>query len=156
LHLPRVHLLLVLAATALLAVGTAAAAWSITGKGSGTAKASGVTSLVLADTSGFTTAGLVPGSTADLKLRISNPNGFPVRITAVSGNGAITSDKGAACDVAAGVTVAAETGLALDLGAGATSTLTVPNAMSMSNSSANACQGAVFAVPVSLAAVSNA
>jgi hypothetical protein len=79
-----------------------------------------------------------------------------VRITAVSGNGTITSDKGAACDASTGVTFSNQTGLTLDLAAGATATLTVPNSVSMSNASDNSCQGAVFTVPVTLTAVSNA
>jgi hypothetical protein len=52
-----------------------------------------------------------------------------------------------------GVTLTNQSGVTLDLAAGATATLTVPNAVSMSNSSDNSCQGAVFTVPVSLTAV---
>ena len=37
-----------------------------------------------------------------------------------------------------------------------TATLTVVNAVSMTNASDNSCQGAVFTVPVSVTAVSNA
>jgi len=137
-------------------VGVGLGAWSISGTGNGAAKATTASSITLADASAYTSADLYPGATGNLKLRATNPNPFPVRITAVSGNGTITSDKGAACDASTGVTLANQTGLTLDLAAGATATLTVPNSVSMSNSSDNSCQGAVFTVPVSVTAVSNA
>ena len=137
-------------------MGVGLGAWSISGTGNGAAKATTASSITLADASAYTSADLYPGATGNLKLRATNPNPFPVRITAVSGNGTITSDKGAACDASTGVTLANQTGLTLDLAAGATATLTVPNSVSMSNSSDNSCQGAVFTVPVSVTAVSNA
>jgi hypothetical protein len=139
-----------------VAVGVGLGAWSIGGTGNGAAKATTASSITLADASAYTSADLYPGATGNLKLRATNPNPFPVRITAVSGNGTITSDKGAACDASTGVTFTNQTGLTLDLAAGATATLTVPSSVSMSNSSDNSCQGAVFTVPVSVTAVSNA
>ena len=147
---------LIVAVLGVVAVGVGIGAWSITGSGNGSAKATTASAITLADASAFTSADLYPGATGNLKLRATNPNPFPVRITAVTGNGTITSDKGAACDASTGVTLANQSGLTLDLAAGATATLTVPNAVSMSNSSDNSCQGAVFTVPVSLTAVSNA
>ncbi|HEY6151893.1 MAG TPA: hypothetical protein VIW19_15360 [Gaiellaceae bacterium] len=139
-----------------VAAGVGFGAWSLGGSGNASAKATTASSITLADASAFTTADLYPGATGNLKLRATNPNPFPVRITQVSGNGTITSDKGAACDASTGVTLANQTGLTLDLAAGATATLTVANAVSMSNSSDTTCQGAIFTVPVSLTAVSNA
>jgi hypothetical protein len=141
---------------AIVAVGVGLSAWSLGGSGNGAAKATTASNITLADATAFTTADLYPGATGNLKLRATNPNPFPVRITAVSANGTITSDKGAACDASTGVTFSNQTGLTLDLAAGATATLTVPNSVSMSNASDNSCQGAVFTVPVSLTAVSNA
>src|ERR671928_379821 len=152
----RKLVILAAAVAAVVAAGIGIAAWTISGSGNGYAKAGSASSLTLADATAFTTATLYPGATGDLKLRVTNPNSFPVRITAVSGNGTITSDKGAACDASTGVTFANQSGLALDLAASATATLTVANAVSMSNSSDNSCQGAIFTVPVSLTAVSNA
>jgi hypothetical protein len=141
---------------AIVAVGVGLGAWSLGGTGNGAAKATTASNITLADATAFTTADLYPGATGNLKLRATNPNPFPVRITAVSANGTITSDKGAACDASTGVTFSNQTGLTLDLAAGATATLTVPSSVSMSNASDNSCQGAVFTVPVSLTAVSNA
>ena len=152
----RTIVVLVVLVLAAIAVGVGLSAWSIGGTGNGSAKATTASNITLADASAFTSADLYPGATGNLKLRATNPNPFPVRITAVSGNGTITSDKGAACDASTGVTLANQSGLTLDLAAGATATLTVPNAVSMSNSSDNSCQGAIFTVPVSVTAVSNA
>ena len=152
----RIHLLIGAVLLAVVAAGISIAAWSVSGSGNGAAKASSSSAITLADASSFTTADLYPGATGSLKLRVTNPNSFPVRITAVSANGTITSDKGAACDASTGVTFANQTGLALDVAAGATATVTVGNSVSMSNASDNSCQGALFSVPVTITAVSNA
>jgi hypothetical protein len=141
---------------AIVAVGVGLGAWSLGGTGNGAAKATTASNVTLADATAFTSADLYPGATGNLKLRVTNPNPFPVRITTVSGNGTITSDKGAACDASTGVTFTNQTGLTLDLAAGATGTLTVPSSVSMTNASDNSCQGAVFTVPVSITGVSNA
>ena len=145
---------LVLGAAA--AVGIGIAAWSVSGTGNGSTKAVTASVLTLADASAFTSADLYPGATGNLKLRVTNPNSFPIRITAVSGNGTITSDKGAACDASTGVTFTNQSGLTLDVGASATATVTVASSVSMSNASDNSCQGAVFTVPVTVTAISNA
>jgi hypothetical protein len=113
--------------------------------------------LTLSDASASTTADLYPGATGSVKLKVTNPNPFPVRITAVAKQAsAISSDKGAACDASTGVTFSDQTGLALDVAAGATTTLTLANAISMSNASDNSCQGAVFTIPVNVTGASNA
>ena len=153
---PSKKLLLALLAVALVSAGIAVAAWNVTGSGTGYAKAGSASALTLGDASASTTADLFPGASGAVKVKVTNPNSFPVRITAVSGNGTITSDKGAACDASTGVTFANQSGLAVDVAAGATSTFTLAGAVSMSNASDNACQGAVFSVPVSVTAVSNA
>lgn len=155
---PRRRALLVVAAlaTGVIAAGIAIGAWSVSGSGSGYAKAASGSALTLSDASASTTADLYPGATGSVKLRVTNPNAFPVRITTVTGTGAVTSDKGAACDAATGVTFSNQSSLALDLAAGATTTFTLSGAVSMSNASDNACQGAVFSVPVSVTAISNA
>jgi hypothetical protein len=93
-----------------------------------------------------------------VKVKVTNPNPFPVRITSIVKQpaAAISSDKGAACDASTGVTFSDQTGLALDLAAGATTTFTLANAVSMSNASDNSCQGAVFTIPVTVSGASNA
>jgi hypothetical protein len=145
-------------AVAMIAVGVGIAAWSVTGSGTGYAKASTSSALTLSDASASTTADLYPGASGTVKLKVSNPNPFPVRITAVSGNGTITSDKGAACDASTGVAFVNQSGLTLDLAANATNqVLTLASgSVTMSNASDNSCQGAVFSIPVSVTAASNA
>lgn len=142
--------------TACVAVGIAWAAWTVTGSGSGYAKAGSASALTLGDASASASADLYPGATGSAKVAITNPNSFPVRVTSVTGNGTITSDKGAACNAATGVSFANQTGLTLDLAAGATTTFTLSGAVTMSNSSDNSCQGAVFTIPVSVSGTSNA
>jgi hypothetical protein len=141
---------------AAIATGIAWAAWNTSGSGTGYAKAASSSDLVLADASAATGADLFPGAGGDVKVKVTNPNAFPVRITAVTGTGAITSTGGAACNASTGVTFTDQTGLSLDLDPGETDTFTLNDAVSMSNASANACQGAVFSVPVTVSGASNA
>jgi hypothetical protein len=140
--------------TSLAAVGVGIAAWSTNGSGTAYAEAATASALTLGDASGSTTGDLYPGAAGALKVEITNPNSFPVQITAVSANGAITSDAGASCNAAHGVTLANQSGLSLSLAAGATSTFTLAGAVSMSNSSHTSCQGAVFSIPVTVTAAS--
>jgi hypothetical protein len=138
--------------------GALYAAWSTSGSGSGYAKAGTASALTLSDASASTSADLYPGGTGAVKVRITNPNSFPVRVTSVAKQtgGTITSDKGAACNASTGVTFTDQTGLTLDLAAGATSTFTLSAAVSMSNASDNSCQGAIFTIPVDVTGASNA
>jgi hypothetical protein len=150
----------VTAVVALIAVavaGIAIAAWAVSGSGTGYAKAGSSSALTLSDATASTSADLYPGVSGALKLKVSNPNPFPVRITAVAGNGTITSDQGAACDASTGVSFANQSGLTLDLLANETNKVfSLAGAVSMTNASDNTCQGAVFSVPVSVTAASNA
>lgn len=142
-------------ATTLLAAGVAFAAWNASGAGSGYAKATTAQVLTTSDVAATTTAQLYPGGTADVKIKINNPNPYPVRITSITGNGAITSDKGAACDASTGVTYTNQSGT-FDVSANSDASFTLVGAVAMSNASDNTCQGAVFTVPVSLSGASNA
>jgi hypothetical protein len=156
--LPR-KLVVVLAAIVVLVLSSIVlAAWSTSGSGNGYAKAGTASALTLGDATASTTADLYPGSTGTVQLKVTNPNSFPVRITAVSKQaaGSITSDKGASCNASTGVTFNNQTGLTLDLAAGATSTFPLSGAVSMSNASDNTCQGAVFTIPVDVTGTSNA
>lgn len=139
-----------------LAAGVAFAAWTASGTGSGYAKAGSAQALTTVDASASTSADLYPGATGDTVVRISNPNPYPIRVTAVSGTGAITSDKGAACNDSTGVAFSNQSGLTLDVAANSSATFTLVDATTMSNASDNACQGAIFTIPVSLTGQSNA
>jgi hypothetical protein len=153
----KVVVLAVIGAVSVLGAGIAIAAWSVSGSGTGSAKAGSASALTLSDASASTSADLYPGASGAVKLKVSNPNSFPVRITAVAATGAVTSDKGAACDASTGVTFTGQSGLTLDLAANETNKVfTLAGAVSMSNASDNSCQGAVFSVPVTVTATSNA
>ncbi len=142
------------ALTATVAGGVTLGNWTVSGSGNAYAKAKTAEALTLTDASASTTAQLYPGGSGDVKLRVTNPNGVDVTVTGVSGNGAITSDKGAACNASTGVSFTNQTSLTLSLAAGATTTFTLTGAASMTNASDNSCQGAVFTIPVTVTATS--
>lgn len=136
------------------------AAWVVNGTGNGYAKAKTAVPLSSNDVSATTASQLYPGGSGDVKLQVKNDNPFPVTITQVEqGAGAISSDKAGCTDVggdaskATGVSMATQ---ALASGnvvpANGTLDITLSNAASMTNASVNACQGAVFTIPVSFAA----
>jgi hypothetical protein len=157
-HLSKRTFVVLVAAVTAATVGIAVAAWSTSGSGTGYAKASSSSALTLSDATASTTADLYPGATGTVKIKVTNPNPFPVRITQVAQTtgGSITSDKGAACNASTGVSFSTRTGLTLDLAANSTDTFTLANAVSMSNASDNSCQGAVFSIPVDVIGASNA
>lgn len=156
-RLSRKLFFVVVAIAALVVSGVLYAAWSTTGSGNGYAKAGTASALTIGDASASTTADLYPGGTGSVKLKVTNPNPFAVRITTVTKQtgGTITSDKGAACNASTGVTFTDQTGLALDVAANATSTFTLSGAVSMTNASDNTCQGAIFTIPVDVTGASN-
>jgi hypothetical protein len=149
--------LVVAVVVGLMATGAIYAAWNTSGSGNGYAKAGTASALTIGDASASTTADLYPGSTGAVKLKVTNPNPFAVRITTVAkqASGTITSDKGVACNASTGVTFTDQTGLALDVAGGATSTFTLSGAVSMTNASDNSCQGAIFTIPVDVTGASN-
>jgi hypothetical protein len=149
---------LALALSAVVVLATAAVtfgSWTVSSSaGSGYSKAKVALNLTLSDASASTTAQLYPGGSGDLYIKVTNPNPFAVTISSVTGAGPITSDKGAACDAATGVSFTNATGLSQAVGAGATVTFSLAGKVAMSNTSDNTCQGAIFTVPITLAATS--
>jgi hypothetical protein len=136
-------------------VGLVYAAWTTNGSGSGYAKAGSSQALTTVDVSATTAASLYPGTTGDVKLSISNPNPYAVRVTAVSGNGTITPDGSHSGCTTTGVTFTNQSSLTIDIAANSSTTSTLTGAAAMSNASLNACQGATFTIPVSLTGASN-
>lgn len=98
---------------------------------------------------------LVPGATADVILRVTNPNPVAVRVWSVEANGSVFADSTFPACTTTGVTFTAPA-VPLDppVIVEAVSTLLVhlPGAAAMDNSSSSACQGALFHVPVTLTA----
>ena len=79
--------LLVAAVVVASAASLVYAAWTTNGTGSGYAQAGSAQNLSTVDVSASTTATLYPGVSGDVLIKISNPNPYPVRVTAVSLNG---------------------------------------------------------------------
>jgi len=145
------------AVLALVAAGLVYAAWTSNGSGSGYAKAGSSQALTTVDVSASTTATLYPGATGDVLLKVNNPNPYPVRVTSVSANGAITVDAAhAAGCVTTGVTFTNQVGQTIDIAASSQTQVTLTGAAKMSNASDNGCQGATFTIPVTLTGASNA
>jgi hypothetical protein len=137
------------------------AAWTSSGGGTGFAKAATAQGLTTATTTGTTSATLYPGATGDLVVNINNPNSYPIKVTGVTGSGAIAADSShATCGQdgthPTGVTYTDQTGLNVAVAANSSSQITLSGSIHMTNASDNSCQGATFSVPVSLAATSNA
>lgn len=155
------------ALAAFLVAGVAFAAWVVNGSGSGYSKATSSQDLYTDNASGATVAQLYPGASGDVKLVVRNPNPFPVEVTKVEQNGAVSTSDANCTDVggdaskATGVSFAT-TNLssgnvvpAKSGGVDGSLSLSLNNAASMSNASVNACQGEVFEVPVTFTARSN-
>ena len=136
-------------------VGLVYAAWTTSGSGSGYAKAGTAQALNTVDVSASTTADLYPGTNGNVIVRINNPNPYPVRVTDINGNGAITASGGLGPCTTTGVTYTNQTGT-FDVAANSQATFTLNNAAHMSNASENGCQGATFAIPVTLVGASSA
>ncbi|WP_416417653.1 hypothetical protein [Paenarthrobacter aromaticivorans] len=135
--------------------GTAYAYWATTGIGSGAAtngtmQTVTVDALIAGDTPQTT---LVPGGTADVIVRATNPNGHAVTIYGIAANGAVNADAAHPGCTTTGVTFTpppAPLTPTVTIQANTSILLTLPDAASMSAASLSACQGAQFNVPVTL------
>ena len=136
-------------------VGLVYAAWTTSGSGSGYAKAGTAQALTTVDVSASTTADLYPGTDGKVIVRINNPNPYPVKVTDINGNGPITASGGIGTCATTGVTYTNQSGT-FNVPANSAATFTLNNAAHMSNASENGCQGATFAIPVTLVGASNA
>lgn len=94
---------------------------------------------------------LQPGSTGEVVLKVNNPNAFTVKLVSVTSTGGAPTLVGSAgCTPAnAGVAFINQTGLAMPISPG-TWLLRLPGAASMSIASDDTCQGASFALPVTI------
>ncbi|MGR0162267.1 hypothetical protein [Paenarthrobacter nitroguajacolicus] len=135
--------------------GAAYAYWASTGVGAGSA-ANGTMQTVIVDALVAGDApqnSLVPGGTADVILRATNPNAHAVTIYGVAANGAVTADAAHAACTTTGVTFTpppVPISPPLTIQPNSSVLLTLQGAASMSAASLSACQGAQFRVPVTL------
>src|SRR2546423_14400177 len=90
--------LLVAALTLLVAlgIGAAYAYFTATGSGAGSASAGTLQPVTVAAFVGgdAPSSKLLPGGTADVILRVNNPNPVAVKLVSISGNGTITASGG--------------------------------------------------------------
>ena len=143
--------------------GVALAAWAASGTGDGHAEAGAAQALgtTAMNAAAITAGPLYPNGTAtDAQITITNPNPYPVQITTVSSNGAITASGGTGTCTTHGVTFNNKTGLTINVPAksGATNgsvTATLPGAVTMSLASETGCQNAVFTIPVTFSGASS-
>jgi hypothetical protein len=140
---------LLAAAAILLSLGSGTAFAYFTSAGTGTASAStGTLTVTLAATAGPPSTPLYPGGTGDVALKVNNPNSFAVTlVSVVATGGTITASNGCS---PTGVSFTNQTGLSIPIAASATVQVHLSGAASMSSSSANACQGATFSIPVTI------
>jgi hypothetical protein len=147
---PRFLALTVMAALILLScAGAAVAYWAGAGAGTGAAGVGTLRPVILVGLAGESPSStLVPGGpAADVVVKIDNQNAFDVTLVAVTSNGPVTAGNGCA---PTGVTLATPTNLPLTLPPGISVTH-LAGAAAMGPTSASACQGATFAIPVTLA-----
>jgi hypothetical protein len=137
----------------LVVAAVAFAFWTASGSGSGSAdSASSTQDLTLSG--GTPSAALYPGGDADVAVTISNPNAFPVHIDSLvlDTGGFGVDDNHNTCDTSTlGFTSQDNSGNGWDVPAkvgGTDGSLSVDlaNAISMSGSADDACQGASFTV----------
>lgn len=135
--------------------GSAYAYWTSTGLGAGSAT-NGTMQTVMVDAfiAGDTPQNsLVPGGTADVIVRATNPNAHAVTIYGLAANGAVTPDAAHAGCTTTGVTFTpppVPIAPPVTIQPNTSILLTLPNAASMSAASLSACQGAQFRIPVAL------
>jgi hypothetical protein len=134
-------------------LGIAFAAWVAGGTGQGTAKAGVAQPLTVSG--GTPTNLLYPGGTGDVAATITNPNAYPVRVTGISGNGAITSDKPGCDSPSHGVTFTNQSG-AWDVPGKGNLGVVLVGAVTMSTDSPDACQGASFSIPLAVVGAAGA
>jgi hypothetical protein len=138
----------------LTGAGGAYAYWATVGAGSGSAT-NGTMATVTVDALVAPQTTLVPGGTADVAVRASNPNDYAVQVYAISGNGAATADAGHPACLTTGVTFVAPASPlapAISIPAQSSVLITLPGAAAMSTASSSGCQGATFSLPVTLEA----
>ena len=143
----RLQILAVLIVIATLLVGVKAAHgyWTAVGVASGSAQTGTATVSVVAST--VPGSPLYPGGSGTVRVSINNPNPFVMQLTAITGAGTVSATP--SCSPT-GVTFTDQTGLNISLPANTTTVVDRTNAASMSNASANGCQGATFTIPVSI------
>jgi hypothetical protein len=153
----RIHWVFAAAVVLVVALGggIAYAYWSTTGSGNGSAANDAMQTVTVAAFVGgdAPSATLIPGGSADVILRVSNPNAYSVQVYSVSANGPITADAAHAGCTTTGVTFtppASPISPTVTVPANSTLLVHLPGAASMSTASSSSCQAASFHIPVTM------
>jgi hypothetical protein len=130
--------------------GAAYAYWKTSGTGSASASTGSMAAVtVVAFTGGDApTTALLPGGSSDVVLRVNNPNAYAVTLKAVSLNGSITAVGGIGTCTTTGVSTTFPSSPSIAVATGS-HLIDLTGAASMSLTSQNGCQGAVFHIPIS-------
>lgn len=137
---------------AIVGAGSAAYSyWRGTGSGSGSGSTGTVAAVTL--TSGTASAGLMPGGQVDVTLIVNNPNTAPVMVTSfgldtAQGTGGYAVDAShVSCSLPAALTFTRQTnGTGWSIPSNGSLSITLSNALGMTTTAANGCQGATFTV----------
>jgi hypothetical protein len=143
------------AAIALLGGGVAWAHWSASGSGTtsgSTATLQTVTVTALAGADQPASSLLPGGPPAEVILRVSNPNPYPVRLYSITATGAVSADSGHPGCTNTGVSFVPPADPDISVPGSSTLLIRLPDAASMATSSPAGCQGATFHIPVTVAA----
>ena len=146
---PRLLVLIGLVALMLFsAAGAVLAYWTAVGTGTVTASAGTLQPVTVVPlVGGSPESTLVPGGpAADVVVKIDNQNPFDVILVAVGPHGTITASNGCG---PTGVSLAAPTNLPMTVPPGI-SVSHLAGAATMDRTSASACQGASFSIPVTI------
>src|SRR5207249_7024520 len=125
--LPAVLVVLAAAATATHAY------FNTTGSGAGNGATGTLQPVTVAAFSGgdAPSTALLPGASADVILRVNNPNAYAVRLVGISGNGAITAASGTGACATTGVTFTAPSSPNFAINASATTLIHLAGAAAM-------------------------
>ena len=136
--------------TTIMGGGVAYAYWQSSGAGTGTAGTDTMTISAAALSGETANTTLYPGGSADAILKVLNPNGYPVQVVAITSAGTPQAGNGCA---PTGVHFDAPTSFTdaqFTLPADRSTVLHLAGAMSMDTTSASACQGQTFSLPVTV------
>jgi len=137
---------------ALVAIGATGAVAHWAGTGTGTTSATTASTVAVTLGAGSVSADLYPGGSASVSTIVTNRNDSQVRIAALAlDTGSGTRGFAISGDTPAGGCLPASLGFTTQtagwtLGSSSTTTISLPNAITMSADAASACQGATIVV----------
>jgi len=144
--------LLVAAAVLFGALGSAIGSFAYfqpTGQGDGAGTVGTLAPVIITTATATPATALLPGGSADLSFRVSNPNHVAVQLTDVIAIGALTFSSDGCTLSNASVSFSDQAGLSIEIPADASNYLVeIPSALSMGVDSASSCQASSIGVPI--------